>query len=531
MIQKVTLSEIVGESGVFVDGDWVESKDQDVNGDVRLIQLADIGDGNFINKSNRFLTSKKARELNCTFLEAGDLLIARMPDPLGRACIFPGLKTPCVTVVDICIVRPDKNIATTEWLKFMINSFDFRNTINKFITGTTRQRISRGNLNKLKFKLPPLEDQIRIANILSKAEALISQRKEGLRLLDELLKSTFLEMFGDPSQCKKTDIIKTVGEICQFKGGGTPSKSKPEYFTGDIPWVSPKDMKSLYIVTSQDKITKQAIEESSTSLIPKGAVLMVVRSGILKSKLPVAINKVEVTINQDMKAFTSKEVLATYLLYFFITNERNILKMVRATTADNFNFEDIKKLSILIPPLKLQTQFAHIVEKTEALKAQYQTSLQELENLYGSLSQRAFSSAGASAQAGKGELGLKGEGASYAEALELSSPTKQFITKLESFKSLEPNWDSYGAQPPSSKTVETAISFVKKADKNELPLYFVAPGPNGELVIKFRKGKKEASAFINPDGSTELILNEGNNYVLEGTLEDNYKDLLNFINA
>jgi hypothetical protein len=147
------------------------------------------------------------------------------------------------------------------------------------------------------------------------------------------------------------------------------------------------------------------------------------------------------------------------------------------------------------------------------------------------LSQKAFSSAGASAQAGKGELGLKGGGASYAEALEWFSPTKQFITKLESFKSLEPNWDSYGAQPPSSKTVETAINFVKKADKNELPLYFVAPGPNGELVIEFRKGKKEASAFINPDGSTELILNEGNNYVLEGTLEDNYKDLLNFINA
>ena len=114
---------------------------------------------------------------------------------------------------------------------------------------------------------------------------------------------------------------------------------------------------------------------------------------------------------------------------------------------------------------------------------------------------------------------------------ELSNPTKQFITKLHSFKSLEQNWDSYGAQPPSNNSVEAAISFVKKADKNDLPLYFVAPGPNGELVIEFRKGNKEASAFINPDGSTELVLNEGNNYVLEGTLEENYKDLLAFINS
>jgi hypothetical protein len=113
----------------------------------------------------------------------------------------------------------------------------------------------------------------------------------------------------------------------------------------------------------------------------------------------------------------------------------------------------------------------------------------------------------------------------------LSDSAKQFITKLQSFKSLEPNWDSYGALPPSKESVDTAISFVAKTDKNLLPLYFVAPGPNGEVVLEFREGNKEASAYINADGTTELILNEGNNFFLEGTMEDNYKDLLHFING
>jgi len=85
-----TIADLVGKEGVFVDGDWVESKDQDPNGDVRLIQLADIGDGIYRDKSARFLTNQKAIALNCTFLEQGDVLIARMPDPLGRTCIFPG---------------------------------------------------------------------------------------------------------------------------------------------------------------------------------------------------------------------------------------------------------------------------------------------------------------------------------------------------------------------------------------------------------------------------------------------------------
>ena len=65
---------------------------------------------------------------------------------------------------------------------------------------------------------------------------------------------------------------------------------------------------------------------------------------------------------------------------------------------------------------------------------------------------------------------------------------------------------------------------------NLLPLYFVAPGPNGEVVIEFRHGNREAAAYFNTDGSTELILNEGNHFVLEGTLEENYKDLLSFNN-
>jgi len=103
---EAPLSELIAHDGIFTDGDWVESKDQDPNGSVRLIQLADIADSHFVNKSSRFLTREKAEELNCTFLEKGDLLVARMPDPLGRCCIFPlGGEERFVTVVDICVIR------------------------------------------------------------------------------------------------------------------------------------------------------------------------------------------------------------------------------------------------------------------------------------------------------------------------------------------------------------------------------------------------------------------------------------------
>src|SRR5207237_2928811 len=101
---KQTLASLL-EDGIFIDGDWIESKDQDPSGEVRLIQLADVGDGVFRNRSSRVLTMEKAKELRCTFLQPGDVLVARMPDPLGRACIFPGVGRPAVTAVDVCILR------------------------------------------------------------------------------------------------------------------------------------------------------------------------------------------------------------------------------------------------------------------------------------------------------------------------------------------------------------------------------------------------------------------------------------------
>jgi len=165
---EAKIGELIGHGGVFIDGDWVESKDQDPNGDVRLIQLADVGDGTYKDKSSRFLTNGKARELNCTFLKTGDVLIARMPDPLGRACIFPGDSRASVTVVDVCIVRTGASGASHRWLAWAINSPQFRNEISALQSGSTRKRISRGNLATLFMPIPPLAEQVRIAQEIEK---------------------------------------------------------------------------------------------------------------------------------------------------------------------------------------------------------------------------------------------------------------------------------------------------------------------------------------------------------------------------
>lgn len=162
---ETTLGEICTD-GLFADGDWVESKDQDPEGDYRLLQLADIGDGTFLNKSDRWMNREQFNRLGCTKLEVNDVLIARMPDPIGRACLFPdGLPT-CATVVDVAIVRTG-NDTLQKFLALLINSSDFRTEAFSLLTGTTRQRISRGNLAKIAFAIPPTEKQLEIVNLIS----------------------------------------------------------------------------------------------------------------------------------------------------------------------------------------------------------------------------------------------------------------------------------------------------------------------------------------------------------------------------
>jgi type I restriction enzyme S subunit len=157
---KLTLLQIVANNGFVTDGDWVESKDQDPEGTIRLTQLADVGDGWFRDRSDRWMNDEQVTRIGVTYLQEGDVLIARMPDPLGRACVCPRLPTPAVTVVDVCIVRTTTH--NPKWVMYALNAPQSRKTIASFEAGSTRKRISKGNLSTIPLPMPPRPAQDRI---------------------------------------------------------------------------------------------------------------------------------------------------------------------------------------------------------------------------------------------------------------------------------------------------------------------------------------------------------------------------------
>lgn len=206
----MTLVDIISNGGLLCDGDWIEKKDQDVRGKVRLIQLADIGDGEFKDKSSKYITLETAERLHCTFLEKGDILIARLPEPLGRACIFP-LEGAYITAVDIAILRIKDISINPQYIMYLINSSTFRSQIKQYESGTTRKRISRKNLEKIEFSLPNLEIQnrivARIEELFSKLDKAVDTLKTTKEQLAVYRQAVLKDVFSD---FEKKDSIRNL---------------------------------------------------------------------------------------------------------------------------------------------------------------------------------------------------------------------------------------------------------------------------------------------------------------------------------
>lgn len=102
----------------------------------------------------------------------------------------------------------------------------------------------------------------------------------------------------------------------------------------------------------------------------------------------------------------------------------------------------------------------------------------------------------------------------------LSDSARKVVSKISGFINLAPNWDSYGSEKPSGKAIANTVSFIRTIDAHEIPVYFSAPGTNGEIVVELRKGNYEAEVYFNADNSNEVLIYEGDACISEGILDN-----------
>lgn len=333
-----------------------------------------------------------------TAFRDGDVLFAKITPCMenGKAAIATGLVGGLGFGSTEFHVLRAKETVLPEWLFYFVRQPSFRREAKRNFTGTAgQQRVPTTFLSSVAIPVPPLTEQRRIVDLLARAEGIVRLRREAQAKAQAIIPALFVDMFGDPATNPKRWPTQPLRSLVNFRSGGTPSKAKPDYWVGDLPWVSPKDMKVTTIRDATDKISRVVLKETSLKLIPPGSVLIVVRGMILVHTVPVALAGVPLTINQDMKALIPSDGLSsTYLLWALRVMHDQLLGMVSTAAhgTKKLDSERIENLELPVPPLELQQAFVDRSTAMNSILMQQGNALKAAQQTFASVSAESFGS-------------------------------------------------------------------------------------------------------------------------------------------
>ena len=398
-------SEIAGETGIFVDGDWIEKKDQDAKGAVRLIQLADVGPGEFRGKSDRHITVEKADELHCTFLRKGDILIARLGDPLCKACVFP-LDGLYITAVDVAILRIGSDVVNPKYLIYLLNSPWFKDQVKQYESGTTRKRISRKNLDRIEMIFPPLPEQERI---VSRIEELFSQLDAGVETLKKtkaqlavyrqaVLKEAFDSAEVDCKMFPIAEILTKTRKGMSTGPFGTMIKKSDHKATG-VPMLGIENIgRGQFVDGNKIYVTAEKAEELKAFSLRAGDII-ISRSGTVGEicAVPERAEGSLLSTNLMRVSLDNTMIRSDYFIALFQSKGivlDQIKELCKGSTRDFLNQTILKQIVFPVPSMEKQEEIVSIIEARmsvcDSIEQTVDIALQQAEAMRQSILKDAF---------------------------------------------------------------------------------------------------------------------------------------------
>ena len=382
---------------VFSDGDWIESKDQSDKG-IRLVQTGNIGEGLYLEKEERakYVSEETFGSLKCTEIYPGDILISRLPEPVGRACIIPPKKERMITAVDCTICRVDESIVSKEYLCYFMRSNAYYTKLLGSVTGTTRKRISRKNLGNIELEIPPKEEQTDVVSQLERLINVINSRNKELQLLDDIIKARFVEMFGDPIDNSKGYAVHQLSEYITSLTSGSRGWAQYCVDDGDEWFITIKNVKGCHIFTdNMQSVNAPDNAEAKRTKVQEGDLLISItadlgRTGVVTKE----IAEHGAYINQHLSCIRiNRDVLNPLFVAHYMESpagkEQFAVKNQSAVKA-GLNFNSINSLKLIVPPLVEQNKFIDFIEQVDKSKVAVQKALDETKLLFDSLMQQYF---------------------------------------------------------------------------------------------------------------------------------------------
>lgn len=293
--------------------------------------------------------------------------------------------------MNLLMLRANPEIVFPQYIAYYFESPFFK----RQIVSITKKSVNQASftvtaLKELTVPIVSLDKQRKIAAVLDKVSELIAKRRAQLDKLDLLVKAKFVEMFGDIHNSTDFPYLP-IKDFANVVSGGTPDRNSPQYWdNGTIKWVKTTELQNGIIEDTEEKITKQGLENSSAKIVPADTILIAMY-GQGKTRGMTGYLAVEAATNQACACILpSSKINQKYLWYYMIMSYEKLRSLAKGGNQPNLNGAMIKSFLVLMPPKELQDLFVTFVEYTEKSKNRINNSLQKLEMLKKALMQEYF---------------------------------------------------------------------------------------------------------------------------------------------
>ena len=305
-------------------------------------------------------------------LKSGDILFSHINSVkhIGKVAIYDDTY-PLYHGMNLMLIRCQQSCVNPLYLYYILSD----RRAKAYFENHCKQAINQASLNRrdisqFQFTLPPLPEQKKIAAILGSVDDAIQVTQvvidQTRRVKQGLLQQLLTRGIGH-TRFKQTEIGEipqewlegTFGDyLKEIKGGGTPSRKKPTYWRGTIPWASVKDLNGVCLRNTEEYITQEGLNNSASNLIPAGTVIIATRMALGK----VVRFSCDVAINQDLKAlFPKKELSSDYLFYWLLLQASLIEALGAGSTVKGIRLESLRALKLILPPIEEQMKIVAIL--------------------------------------------------------------------------------------------------------------------------------------------------------------------------
>jgi type I restriction enzyme, S subunit len=376
------LSEMI-DYGVTASADFVAGKS-------KFLRITDI-QNNAVDWSSVPFCNAPDKKLANAALRDGDIVFARTGATTGKSFLLISPPNGAVFASYLIRVRPSDQIIPG-YLAHFFDTPDYWRQIKSKAQGAAQEGVNASKLATLEIPLPPLDEQKRIAAILDKADQLRQKRRQAIALLDSLTQSIFLEMFGDPVTNPKGWHVLPLAEFESFLTSG--SRGWAEYYSDQgSPFIRIQNLKGGKLSTD-DLVFVNAPEnaEARRTKVAAGDVLISItadlgRVAVVPPELHEAAN-----INQHIALFRPRDINPWFLASYLVSDggKRQFAALNRQGVKAGLNFNDIRSLKVINPPLELQLKFERILKSTSIIGDAAIAGTHQVESLFASLQYLAF---------------------------------------------------------------------------------------------------------------------------------------------